>query len=137
MGDVFESFKEANFKFIEYLLPVEAVVWCHTAQKNKAVIEVIQKYPKKTVRVIGDGGNGVAMVKTEDVGIGLFGKEWTQAVQIGDNAIRKFCHLQKLLLYRGMKAYRGVAFVIKMNFFKNDCFARCNSGPASCVGSPA
>ena len=123
-GDVLESFKGANFReFIEYLLPVEAVVWCHTTQKNKAVIEAIQKNPKKTVLAIDNGWNGVAMVKTEDVGIGLFGKEWTQAAQTGDNAIPKFRHLQKLLLNSGMKAYRGVAFVIKMSFFKNVCSA--------------
>ena len=63
------------------------------------------------------------MIKTEEAGIGLFGKEGTQAAQIGDNAVRKFRRLQKLLLCHWMKAYCGVAFIIKMSIFKNVCFA--------------
>ena len=34
-GDVHESFRETNFKFIEYLPPAEAVAWCAPRRRTR------------------------------------------------------------------------------------------------------
>jgi len=61
----------------------------------------INGYKKYTVLAIGDGGNDVPMLMEADVGIGIEGKEGSQASLSADVSIAKFEHLIPLLLCHG------------------------------------
>jgi hypothetical protein len=49
---------------------------------------------------IGDGANDVPMITEAHIGIGISGKEGTQAVMASDYAIAQFSFLKRLLLVR-------------------------------------
>lgn len=59
------------------------------------------------------------MLQTAHVGIGVSGKEGTQAVMASDFAISKFHHLEKLLLVHGNRCYNRLALTIQYYFYKN------------------
>lgn len=68
---------------------------------------------------VGDGANDVSMILEADIGIGIKGKEGTQAVRNADYAISQFRFIQKLLLVHGHWGYRRVAKMICYYFYKN------------------
>ena len=55
---------------------------------------------------IGDGANDVPMIMQSHIGIGIRGKEGTQAVRSSDFAIKEFQGMKKLLLVHGRWGYR-------------------------------
>ena len=48
---------------------------------------VQRRFPKKTCLAIGDGANDVSMILKANVGVGVSGKEGTQASRSADYAI--------------------------------------------------
>lgn len=48
-----------------------------------------------------DGANDVAMLHAAHIGVGVVGKEGTQAAGASDYAIRQFSHLKRLLFVHG------------------------------------
>ena len=71
---------------------------------------------------IGDGANDVGMITEANVGIGIEGKEGTQAARASDYSIKEFSHLKKLLFFHGRECYRRNSWVILYNFYKNVLF---------------
>ena len=61
---------------------------------------------------VGDGANDVPMIMQANIGVGIRGKEGTQAVRSADYAISQFKFLKKLILVHGRLGYRRVAWVI-------------------------
>lgn len=68
---------------------------------------------------IGDGNNDVSMILEANIGVGIKGKEGTQAVRNADYSISQFRFLIKLLLVHGRWGYRRVAKMICYYFYKN------------------
>lgn len=77
-------------------------------------------YKKGCIKLaIGDGANDVPMIMEANIGVGIRGKEGTQAVRSADYAISQFKYLQKLMLYHGRLGYRRVSWVVCYYFYKN------------------
>lgn len=68
---------------------------------------------------IGDGANDVSMIQEAHIGVGIMGKEGTQAVQSSDYAIAQFKFLKKLVLMHGRLGYRRICWFICYYFYKN------------------
>ena len=54
---------------------------------------------------IGDGANDVSMIQVSDVGVGVYGREGSQAAQAADFAIPRFRFLKRLLAVHGHWSY--------------------------------
>ncbi|CAG9328551.1 unnamed protein product [Blepharisma stoltei] len=68
---------------------------------------------------IGDGANDVSMIQEAHIGVGIAGKEGTQAVQAADFSFSQFRFITQLLLVHGRWAYRRVSWFICYYFYKN------------------
>ena len=71
---------------------------------------------------IGDGANDVEMIRTAHIGVGVIGKEGTQAVNNADYAIGQFRFLTRLILIYGHRNYRGITLASLLIFYKNILF---------------
>jgi len=71
------------------LAPSVICARCHPKQKSK-ITEYLQKFSKKRVACIGDGGNDVGMIQAANLGIGIMGKEGNQAALSSDFSIAEF-----------------------------------------------
>uniref|UniRef100_A0A0G4HSW5 P-type ATPase C-terminal domain-containing protein n=1 Tax=Chromera velia CCMP2878 TaxID=1169474 RepID=A0A0G4HSW5_9ALVE len=80
--------------------------------------QLTEHFYKYSVKSVSDGANDVPMLKEAHVGVGIFGKEGTQAVQNSDVAIAQFRFLEKLLLYHGRYFfYKNVCFTMAQFYF--------------------
>jgi phospholipid-translocating ATPase len=107
--------------FFKVACGLSAVVCCRCTPQQKAeVARMIQRYSKKRVACIGDGGNDVSMIQAANVGIGIVGKEGRQASLAADFSINQFKYLSRLLLWHGRNSYKRTAkvsqFVIHRGF---------------------
>ncbi|ELP94428.1 hypothetical protein EIN_047110 [Entamoeba invadens IP1] len=110
-------------KFKKLVKLVDSVVCCRVTPKEKAEItKCVKKMTGEVVLTIGDGANDVPMINTGSVGVGIYGKEGTQAARASDFAIRKFRHLGKLILFHGRCSLLRNSELIKLCFFKNAAF---------------
>ena len=66
------------------------------SQKRKLIELVRLRSPKAVTLAIGDGANDVPMILGAHVGIGIRGKEGSQAVQASDVAISQFLALSRM-----------------------------------------
>lgn len=97
-------------EFMEVSLQLESVVCCRCTPTQKAeVAKMIQRYSRKRVCCIGDGGNDVSMIQAADVGIGIVGKEGRQASLAADFSVLQFSHLLRLLVWHGRNSYKRTA----------------------------
>jgi magnesium-transporting ATPase (P-type) len=75
--------------FMELVQNVRSIICCQVTPLQKAQIVACVKANTKYVCLsIGDGANDVSMIQTADIGIGIFGREGTQAARASDYAIR-------------------------------------------------
>lgn len=72
---------------------------------------------------IGDGANDISMLHEANVGVGILGKEGSQAANSSDFAIGKFQLLDKLVLYQGRWNYHRTSKLILYSFYKNFVFS--------------
>ncbi|XP_008547483.1 phospholipid-transporting ATPase VD [Microplitis demolitor] len=109
--------------FLELTQNCSSVLACRATPLQKAYIVKIVK-DKLSVRTlaIGDGANDVSMIQTADVGVGISGREGTQAVMASDFAIARFPMLARLLLLHGHWCYDRLARMILYFFYKNAMF---------------
>lgn len=75
---------------------------------------------------IGDGGNDVSMIQQAHLGIGIKGREGSQAARAADFAIPKFRDLEKLLFIHGRYSLLRNTKVIYASFYKNATMFLCN-----------
>jgi P-type E1-E2 ATPase len=72
-----------------------------TPLQKALVVKMVKEKQKKVVLAIGDGANDVSMLQEAHIGVGIFGKEGTQAARASDFAIQRFRHLKRLLCVHG------------------------------------
>ena len=100
-----------------------SVACCRVSPKQKAqLVNLIKISANSITMAIGDGANDVGMITEANVGIGIEGKEGTQAARASDYSIKEFSHLKKLLFFHGRECYRRNSWVILFNFYKNVLF---------------
>ena len=100
-----------------------SVVCCRTSPKQKAQLVNLVKITNNSITMaIGDGANDVGMITEANVGIGIEGKEGTQAARSSDYSIKEFSNLKELIFFHGRECYRRNSWVILYNFYKNILF---------------
>ncbi|KAJ3123369.1 hypothetical protein HK100_011630 [Physocladia obscura] len=108
---------------------VDVGVFCHSViccrvsplQKSQVVL-MVKKILKKMTLAIGDGANDCPMIMSAHVGVGIMGREGTQAVRCSDFAFAEFRFLKRLLVVHGRWSYMRLASLIFYNFYKNLAF---------------
>lgn len=83
------------------------------------MVTLVKKQKKYITLSIGDGANDVPMIMEAHIGIGIRGKEGTQAVRSADYAISQFRFLERLLLVHGRYGYMRVSQMVCYYFYKN------------------
>ena len=79
----------------------------------------MKKQRRFVTLAIGDGANDVAMIQEAHIGIGISGKEGSQAVNASDFSLGQFRFLGRLLLIHGKQDYYRTAKVVLFSFYKN------------------
>ena len=72
---------------------------------------------------VGDGANDVSMIVEASVGIGLYGNEGLQAVQVSDYGIPSFKYLHRLIFFEGRRNYLRIARFFQVYIYKSILFA--------------
>lgn len=110
--------------FLRLALKCATVICCRVSPMQKAqVVRMVKKNNRNNVTLsIGDGANDVSMIQEADVGIGIRGREGSQAARSADFSIGKFYFLKRLLLVHGRFAYFRIALLIQYSFYKNIAF---------------
>lgn len=83
------------------------------------MVHLAKKQKKYITLAIGDGANDVSMILEAHIGVGIRGKEGTQAVRSADYAISQFQYLERLLMVHGRNGYIRVSKMICYYFYKN------------------
>ena len=98
----------------------KSVICCRISPKQKSlVVDLIKSNGDYITLAIGDGANDIPMIMEASVGIGIQGKEGTQAVRSSDYSIGEFKYLEKLILFYGRNGYTKIAKYISYYFYKN------------------
>ena len=106
--------------FFSVCLRAASVICCRVSPKQKADVVALAKKSGPWVTLsIGDGANDVPMIMEAHIGVGIRGKEGSQAVRSADYAVSQFFYLQRLLLTHGRWGYRRVSYIINYYFYKN------------------
>ena len=91
---------------------------CSPIQKSE-IVRFVKSHTKETTLAIGDGENDVNMIKEANVGIGIFGKEGSQAAYNSDYAFCEFKYLKHFLFINGRFTLLRNTYFLNMFFFKN------------------
>ena len=98
----------------------KSVICCRISPKQKSlVVDLIKSNGDFITLAIGDGANDIPMIMEASVGVGIQGKEGTQAVRSSDYSIGQFRFLEKLILFYGRNGYTKIARYISYYFYKN------------------
>eukprot|EP00727_Mastigamoeba_balamuthi_P007991 m51a1_g3812 putative probable phospholipid-transporting atpase id isoform x2 (1077) ;mRNA; r:257639-262020 len=109
--------------FMELASKAHSVICCQVTPLQKAqIVGCVKSRTKDVCLSIGDGANDVSMIQTAHIGVGIFGREGTQAVRSSDYAIRQFRHLTRLLMVHGRYSMVRNSLLIKYSFYKNVAF---------------
>lgn len=107
-------------KFFKVGLICRSVICCRVSPKQKSeVVSLARNLSNAITLSIGDGSNDVPMIMEANIGVGISGKEGTQAVRSSDYAIGQFKFLQRLLFIHGRDGYKRVSLFICYYFYKN------------------
>ena len=104
-----------------YLLSssASAVVCCRCTPSQKSAVAALMVTHRHVTLGVGDGGNDVSLIQTANVGIGISGREGTQAARASDFSISQFSHLQRLMLVHGRWSYMRTAWIAQYCLYKS------------------
>lgn len=109
----------ANALFQVCLL-ASSVICCRVSPKQKADVVTLCKRNGSWITLsIGDGANDCPMIAEAHIGVGIRGKEGTQAVRTADYALSQFFYLHRMLLVHGRLGYRRISWNCCYYFYKN------------------
>lgn len=116
--------QELEELFMDVAASCKTVICARVTPIQKAmVVKLVRKHDHSSTLAIGDGGNDVSMIQEAHIGIGIKGKEGSQAARAADYAMGEFQHLRRLLAVHGRFAYIRTAGVINLSFYKNIFFS--------------
>lgn len=129
-GETLKIVEESKNEALEKKL-IQVAMHCKTVicarvtplQKANVVLTVRRHHKDINTLAIGDGGNDVSMIQQAHIGIGIKGKEGSQAARAADYALMEFKHLKRLLAIHGRYSYLRTAGVINLSFYKNVFFS--------------
>lgn len=106
--------------FIKIVTKCKTAICCRATPLNKAsLVELMRKKFNMVGLAIGDGANDVTMIQKAKVGIGIAGKEGSQAKQASDYCLQRFHHLKRLLFIHGRYSLTRSALFVQYSFYKN------------------
>ncbi len=111
-------------RFYDLLHRASAIVCCRANPRIKAkVVSLVRAHNDKDITLaIGDGGNDVNMIQKAHIGVGIVGKDGTQAARSSDFAIRQFQHVKKLIAVHGRWNYLRNSTIVQYWVYKNTGF---------------
>lgn len=120
-GDALETMSAGYKDLTKLATKCETVLCCRITPHHKALLvqAVMQNSDKIRALAIGDGANDVNMITAAHVGVGIAGREGTEAVRASDFSISQFRFLKRLLFVHGRECYRRNGVVVWYNFYKN------------------
>lgn len=107
---------------IPNVLEVESLIIYRATPSQKGRIAMLMGKAEKHILAIGDGNNDVAMLRGAHVGVGIMGKEGTQASATADFAIPQFSLLRNLILIHGRYNLIRYSKISLNAFYKNILF---------------
>jgi phospholipid-translocating P-type ATPase (flippase) len=111
---------ELSLKFFKVGILCRSVICCRVTPGQKSqVVDLAKKFGNWVTLAVGDGANDVSMIMSANIGVGIQGKEGTQAVRSADYALCQFRFLQRLILVHGRNGYRRISTFICYYFYKN------------------
>ena len=112
--------EKLSLLFFHLAIAAKSVICCRANPKQKSrVVQLVKTYGKWITLAIGDGANDCPMIMEAHIGVGIQGKEGTQAVNCADFSIGQFRYLEKLLLIYGRLGYIKISKFICYYFYKN------------------
>lgn len=106
--------------FFQYGCKANSVICCRVSPKQKSDVVALAKRNGPWVTLaIGDGANDVSMIMEAHIGVGIRGKEGSQAARTADYSIGQFKFLKNLLFVHGRWGYRRISLFICYYFYKN------------------
>lgn len=103
-------------------------VCCRLSPMQKyEIVKLCKKNGDWMTLAIGDGANDVSMIQEAHIGVGIAGKEGTQAVLAAEFTIAQFAYLKFLLLVHGKYAYKRISFFLLYYFYKNFTMEICEA----------
>ncbi|OHT10805.1 putative phospholipid-transporting ATPase DRS2 [Tritrichomonas foetus] len=109
-------------KFMELANHCDSVILCRVSPFMKAQVTHVVKDSGAHLLAVGDGANDVGMIQVAHVGVGIFGREGSQAAMSSDFAIPRFKFLRRLMMVHGHWNYRRLAYVAIIMVYKNVVF---------------
>jgi len=110
-------------EFISLAFSCMSVVFSRVSPFMKAAIVALVKDQPNTLTIaIGDGANDVGMIQESHVGIGVMGREGSQAAQSADFAIPRFRHLVRLIAVHGHWSLNRFTSAAMFMLYKNLVF---------------
>ncbi|KAJ3321187.1 hypothetical protein HDV06_004530 [Boothiomyces sp. JEL0866] len=124
LSNVFAGAEKSKNKFLTIGKRCKTVICSRVTPLQKSlVVRLVRKSLKTSITLaIGDGANDVSMIQEAHIGIGIMGKEGTQAVRAADYAFGEFQFLERLLTIHGRFNYLRMANLILYSFYKNFVF---------------
>ena len=102
--------EELSDMFFHVSIRSKSIVCCRMSPLQKSeVVRLFKSRGSWITLAIGDGANDVSMIMEAHIGVGIKGKEGTQAVRSADFAISQFHSLLRLLLFHGRYGYMKVS----------------------------
>ncbi|KAJ3045236.1 hypothetical protein HDV00_011108 [Rhizophlyctis rosea] len=123
LAHVFTGSPDHQRKFLNIGMACHSVICCRVTPLQKAlVVKLVKNNLKCVTLAIGDGANDVSMIQAADIGVGIAGREGTQAVRASDYAFAEFRFLRRLLTVHGRYSYQRMSGLIFYSFYKNFTF---------------
>ena len=94
------------------------------AQKSE-IVKLCKSQGRWTTLAVGDGANDVSMIQEAHIGVGVAGKEGTQALLAAEYTLPRFPFLTRLLLVHGRYSYMRMSRFINYYFYKNFLMTFC------------
>ncbi|EAN31223.2 phospholipid-translocating P-type ATPase flippase family protein [Theileria parva strain Muguga] len=111
---------ELSVLFLELVRRVHSVICCRmTPYLKGAVVSFVKSRLGGITLAVGDGANDCNMIQTAHVGVGIKGREGSQAFNASDFGIGQFRFLSPLILHHGRCCYRNTSKCISYMFYKN------------------
>jgi phospholipid-transporting ATPase len=107
--------------FLKIITKCKSAICCRCTPKQKAaIVKLVETSQKKRSLAIGDGVNDVAMIQAATIGVGIMGREGSQAARASDYAIPRFRHLVRLIAVHGRYSYIRNSDYLHLSFYKNN-----------------
>ena len=106
----------------------ETAIFCRVSPKQKGeIVEIFKKFSQSDTRIlaIGDGTNDINMLRLSHVGVGIAGREGSQAANSADYSIKAFNDLYRLMFYHGRICSYRLSNFVHIFAYKNVAFTLC------------